>query len=180
MILKIPILTIFVTTTNDNRRMPTEDDKDKQQVHFEMFRRLYRNKTTGRLHLGKPEKREVMFLDSKQTDSHPDIPVVAIPESLRQLVEEDTARGRPFPPGKCEGIAVIPAIAITLLLLSVACQRADMEVTATPEPTECLPHFESCVTREDLARPILPCVPSWATYGWFIGYYPESSGSKDK
>lgn len=44
---------------------PTDKDKqlEKQQVHLGMFRRLYRNPRTGKLHLAPPEKRKVMFLD---------------------------------------------------------------------------------------------------------------------
>lgn len=70
---------------------------------------------------------------------------------------------------------MLATIAIVLLLFATACRTVvvEVEVTATPEPI-CEPYFEEgCVSPEVLAGPMLPCLPSWATYGWFIGYEPE-------
>ena len=60
-------------------------------------------------------------------------------------------------------------IIVLLMLLSIACQTE--KVSITPEPTRT--EFDR-PSAEVLARPIMPCVPSWATVGWFFGYDSDS------
>lgn len=58
-------------------------DNEKQQVHLGMFRRLYRNKRTGKLHLGAAERR--MGLKPGDIVFRPDDPVE---RSLKERMRE--------------------------------------------------------------------------------------------